>query len=145
MISFDTNVLFPALEASHPHHTRARDFLQALSESQVAICELVLIEVYVMVRNPATARRPLEATEAASLIHTLRTNPAWRLVDYPGGLMDPVWKVAAEPGFARRRVFDARLGLTLLHHGVTDFATVNLKDFAGLGFRRVFNPFEAAA
>lgn len=140
MISFDTNVLFPGLEPSHVDHARARAFLEGLPAGRVAICELVLTELYVMVRNPATARRPLGAPEAARLIHTLRTNPAWRLVDYPGGLMDGVWNAAAAPGFARRRVFDARLGLTLLHHGVTDLATANLKDFAGLGFRRVFNP-----
>lgn len=142
MISFDTNVLFPALEPSHPHHSRARSFLQALPAGRVAICELVLTEVYVMVRNPATARRPLGAAEAADLIHTLRTNPSWRLVDYPGGLMDAVWKAAGEPRFARRRVFDARLAFTLLHHGVTELATANVKDFGGLGFQRVFNPLE---
>jgi toxin-antitoxin system PIN domain toxin len=140
VISFDTNILFPALEPSHPHHTRARQFLEGLSAGPAAICELVLTEVYVMVRNPATARRALGAAEAADLIHTLRTNPAWRLVDYPGGLMDGVWRAAREPGFARRRVFDARLGLTLRHHGVTEFATANVKDFAGLGFQRVFSP-----
>lgn len=142
MISFDTNILFPALEPSHPHHSRARAFLEALPAGRVAICELVLTELYVMVRNPATARRPLGAAEAARMIHTLRSNPAWRLVDYPGGLMDAVWKAAAEPGLARRRVFDARLGLTLLHQGVMEFATANVKDFAGLGFRRVYNPLE---
>jgi len=30
--------------------------------------------------------------------------------------------------------------LCLVAQGVREFATVNLKDFAGLGFRRVFNP-----
>ena len=39
-----------------------------------------------------------------------------------------------------RRIYDARLALCLLAHGVREFATVNVKDFAGLGFRRVFNP-----
>ena len=29
---------------------------------------------------------------------------------------------------------------TLLAHGVTDFATANVEDFEGLGFRRVWNP-----
>jgi hypothetical protein len=56
--------------------------------------------------------------------------------------MDRVWQAAGQPGFARRRVFDARLGQTLLHHGVTELATANAKDFAGLGFERVFSPFE---
>lgn len=142
MISFDTNVLFPALEARHPDHRRARVFLEGLPAGSVAICELVLTEVYVMVRNPTIARRPLGPSEATALIHTLRTNPAWRLVDYPGGIMDRIWQAAGEPGFARRHVFDARLGLTLLHHGVTELATANVKDFAGLGFERVFSPLE---
>jgi toxin-antitoxin system PIN domain toxin len=140
VISFDTNVLFPALERSHLQHRRARLFLEELTREKVAVCELVLAEIYALVRNPATARRPLGAAEAASLVHTLRTNPAWRLLDYPGGLMDGVWKAAAAPGFARRRVFDARLALTLLHHGVKEFATANVAGFAGLGLPRVFNP-----
>lgn len=35
---------------------------------------------------------------------------------------------------------DTRLALTLLHHGVTEFATVNVQDFKGFGFSRVWNP-----
>jgi toxin-antitoxin system PIN domain toxin len=141
MISFDTNVLFPALEPSHRDHRAARAFVEGLS-GRVAVCELVLAEIYVLVRNPATARRPLGAGEATSLVERLRTNPAWRLVDYPGGLMDRVWRAASAPGCARRRIFDARLAVTLVHHGVEEFATANEKDFAGLGFRRVFNPLD---
>jgi hypothetical protein len=33
--------------------------------------------------------------------------------------------------------------LTLTAQGVDDFATVNVKDFTGLGFRRVWNPLAA--
>jgi hypothetical protein len=54
--------------------------------------------------------------------------------------MDEAWKLAARTGFPRRRIFDVRLGLTLLHHGVTRFATANVKDFEGLGFQKVWNP-----
>jgi hypothetical protein len=32
--------------------------------------------------------------------------------------------------------------LTLRRQGVTDFATANVKDFKGFGFRRVWNPLE---
>jgi hypothetical protein len=32
------------------------------------------------------------------------------------------------------------MGLCLVMQGVQDFATVNVGDFGGLGFRRVFNP-----
>jgi len=141
MIALDTNVLFPALEASHGNHAAARTFVDGLPAGEVAICELVLMEIYVLVRNPATCRRPLGSAQAAAVIRRLRTNPNWRLIDYPGGLMEGVWRAAAKPGFARRRIFDLRLALTLLHHGVQDLATANVKDFAGLGFTRVLDPF----
>lgn len=33
-----------------------------------------------------------------------------------------------------------RMAFTLRHYGVTHFATQNLKDFQGFGFREVFDP-----
>lgn len=39
---------------------------------------------------------------------------------------------------------DARLALCLMAQGVREFATVHVKDFAGRGFRRVFNPLTRA-
>lgn len=142
MIALDTNVLFPALESTHEHHAAATAFLNQIPAGELVICELVLIEIYVLVRNPAVCRRPLGAKQASALIRTLRTNPSWRLIDYPGGVMDEVWRAAAAPTFARRRVFDARLAVTLLHHGVRELATVNVTDFANLGLARVWNPFD---
>jgi predicted nucleic acid-binding protein len=40
---------------------------------------------------------------------------------------------------ARRRIHDARISLTLRHHGVNERATTNVKDFEGFGFARVWN------
>jgi len=37
-------------------------------------------------------------------------------------------------------IHDTRSALTLLAHGVREFATANVKDFGGLGFKRVWNP-----
>lgn len=140
MIAFDTNILFPALESSHSDHASARSFLQSLDRQEGVICELVLMEVYVLIRNPKVCRNPLSSSAAVTLIQKLRTNPAWRLVDYPGGLMAQVWKACESPGFARRRVFDARLAVCLRHHGVAQLATANVSDFEGFGFDRVWNP-----
>ena len=149
MTSCDTNILFVALEASRPGHGQARGFLDSRREdSEFALCELVLVELYVLLRNPVIARRPLGVGEAAAIIHSLRSNPRWDVLDYPGpaaGVMDTVWQHAATPGFARRRVFDTRLALTLRHHGVTAFATANEKDFADFGFKRLWNPLDAAS
>lgn len=139
MISFDTNLLFPALEASHADHEPSRLWLSSLA-GPIGISELILMELYALVRNPAVAERPLSPAKAVALIESLRTNPRWRLLDAPSGLMAEVWRRAAEPGYGRRRIFDARIGISLARQGVTDFATRNVHDFQDLGFARVFDP-----
>jgi hypothetical protein len=53
---------------------------------------------------------------------------------------DQFWPRLRGKDFARRRAFDWRAGLSLIHQGVTEFATVNLKDFQNFGFTRVWNP-----
>jgi predicted nucleic acid-binding protein len=58
-------------------------------------------------------------------------------------VMGDVWKLAAARTFAVRRIIDARLALTLIHHGVREFATTNVRDFRRLGFDRVWNPIQA--
>lgn len=148
MTSCDTNILFAALEASRPGHAAARAFLEGRRDDpEFALCELVLVELYVLLRNPAIARRPLSAGAAVEIVQRLRANPRWDILGYPGPaarLMDELWKQAAQPGFARRKVFDARLALTLRHHGVREFATANASDFTDFGFERVWNPMEAS-
>ena len=64
---------------------------------------------------------------------------------YAAQVMDAVWRHAATPAFARRRIFDTRLALTLRHHGVAEFATANVKDFRDFGFNRVWNPLSEPA
>lgn len=140
MLSIDTNILFPAFESTAPSHESARAFLASHQSNQTfVLCELVLVELYLLLRNPAVVERPLSAPAASALCQTLRQNPCWRLVDH-APVMDKVWLRAAEPDFSRRRIIDARLAETLIHHGVTEFATVNQRDFRGFKFHRVWNP-----
>ena len=111
---------------------------------EVAICELVLLELYVLLRNPAVLQKPLDPPDAASIIQEFRQHPTWMLIDYPGQpstIMKEVWRSAAQPNIGRRVVFDARLAFTLRHHGVAEFATRNDAHFAGFGFSRVWRPF----
>jgi predicted nucleic acid-binding protein len=103
------------------------------------VCELVLVELYILLRNPAVVARPLGAKAAAAVCQAYRRHPCWRLVEH-GPVMDQVWRLATGESFARRRIIDARLARTLQHHGVSELATVNTRDFAGLGFTRVWNP-----
>jgi uncharacterized protein len=144
MISCDTNILFPACDATAANHQAARTFLAHYSnDAQFCLCEQVLMELYVLLRNPAVCRTPLSATDAIAVVQSFRSNPHWRIVDVvlDASISDMVWQQAGQDGFAYRRIFDVRLAATLLHHGVTDFATRNSMDFAGMGFARVWNPF----
>ena len=149
MISFDTNLLLYSINQDCGEYDGARAFFSSLSSSpgSVAICELVLIELFVLLRNPAVLKSPLDPTDAVAIIQEFRQHPNWRLIDYPGdtsSVMNDVWAWAGQPDRGRRVVFDARLALTLRHHGVTEFATRNETHFAGFGFSRVWNPLASA-
>ena len=140
MIGIDTNILIYARVATAPLHAKAVAFVEQLTaEPGVVMAELVLVELYIALRNPAILLPPLDAMSAAAECQHFRSHPHWALAEN-AEVMSAVWQDAAVAGFARRRIIDVRLARTLLAHGVTDFATVNERDFQGLGFARVWNP-----
>lgn len=141
MIAADTNIFLYALNADAPEHPRARAFLdQHVDDSEFVLCELMLVELYVLLRNPAVLRRPLRAEAAVATVQHFRRHPAWQLIDHNPDVMDDVWRAAEQREFARGRIYDARLAFTLRRHGVTHFATRNVKHFDGLGFQSVWDP-----
>lgn len=143
MISVDTNILLYAQNQDCPEHEQARSFLQRCADrSDVAICELVLLELYQLLRNPAVVQQPLEAGIAAGICRAYRGNPRWAVIEN-APVMGQVWKVAGRAGVARRQVFDARIAFTLIYHGVDEFATRNTSDFRNFGFARLINPIDA--
>jgi uncharacterized protein len=142
LLSIDTNILLYAQNRNCPEHQQARAFIeQCVAREDVAICELVLVELYQLLRNPAVLASPLNAPNAASVCMAWRNNPRWALIEN-APVMQKIWHIAQRPGIARRAVFDARIALTLRHHGVTDFATRNISDFEGFGFTHLINPID---
>ncbi len=140
MISVDTNILLYAHNADCGEHPAALEFVRHLgARDDVLVCELVLVELYLLLRNPAVLGRPLGAGDAVEVCRAYRSNRRWRLVEN-APVMETVWSSAGARQFARRRIIDLRLALTLQHHGVTEFATANVKDFQESGFTRVWNP-----
>ena len=141
MISCDANIFLHACNAQSPLQRQAAAFFaEHADDAEFAVCELVLMELYVLLRNPAVVTNPLSAPAAVEICHGFRRNPHRRVVDYPGSLMAAIWQRVAKPETARRSIFDARLALTLRHHGVTQFASSNEKQFGEFGFERVWNP-----
>jgi len=147
MISLDTNLLLYAYSTAAPEHLRAREFLNSLSSrDDVALSEFILAEFYLLLRNPAILPRSLSAAVATRVIQDYRRHPRWRILGYPRDTVaahDALWTLAATSDFPRRRLFDARTAISLQLHGVTEFATANVKDFQAFGFSRVWNPLVA--
>jgi predicted nucleic acid-binding protein len=57
MISLDTNLAVYAANSSMPGHAAARGFLESLgSRDDVVVCELMLVELYLKLRDPRTSR-----------------------------------------------------------------------------------------
>ena len=140
MQSFDTNIAVYAANANAPQHAKAFAFIESLvSQRDVAVCELMLVELYLKLCNGKIFAKPLSAPQASAVCQIYRDNRAWSLIE-DAPIMHEVWPLAAEKDFSFRRIIDVRLAKTLLHHGVTRFATANVKDFEGLGFEKVWNP-----
>ncbi len=122
----------------------AAAFLEELQDREdVAISEFILLELYGLLRNSVVFRRPLSAARAATICEEFRRHPRWQVIGFPPDsrrFYDAFWPRLRKESFARRRADDWRTALSLIEQGVTDFATVNSKDFVGFGFARVWNP-----
>lgn len=141
MESCDTNILFYYLNSDCPENkSSTKYFEKKFSDRNFAICELVLAELYVLLQNPTLIKSPMSANQAMQVIRNFRANPYWKLIDYPGGIMDEVWESAHKKDIKRTQIYDTRLAMTLKHHGIKTFATRNKKDFECFSFLNVVNP-----
>ncbi len=145
MLTVDTNLLIHAADPDSPHHQSARDFFCEVDArgDEFVLCELVLVELYMQLRNPAIFAKPYTAKESAAHCQALKENPAWRCVDYDPLVAPKLWQWARTTQAGFRQMIDARIAFTLLHHGVTRFATANVKHFKEFGFDEVWNPLAA--
>ncbi len=142
ILSADTNLFLYAANPDSPHHEAAQAFFaaEAAGKQRFLLCGLVLVEIYLQLRNPAVFRKPRSAREAAAFCQTLRANPAWEHGDYEPEVAADLWRWAAATKGGFRQIIDARLAFTLRHHDVTHFATANVAHFQGFGFASVWNP-----
>lgn len=142
MLSADTNLFIYAADSRSPYQNEAIRFSQESVENgeEFVLCELVFVELYMQLRNPAIFPKPQSPKEASAYCSNLRSDTGWRNIDYHPAVSPKLWKWAATAKSGIREIIDARLALTLRHHGVTRFATANVKHFQGFGFTDVWNP-----
>ena len=96
MLSFDTNLAVHAANGDSASHGSCRSFIESLAARRdVAICELMLVELYLKLRNGRILARPLTAAQATAVCTAYRSNQAWQLIDC-APVMDDVWEVAAK-------------------------------------------------
>ncbi len=140
--------MLPAVESTNPYHARAAAFFESLDPREdIAISELVLLELYVLLRIPVVLPRPLGAARATAVCTAFREHPRWQVASLPvdhRAFHDAFWLRLRKDAFARRRAFDWRVALSLLQQGVTHFATANIEDFSGFGFAKVWPPLVGA-
>lgn len=142
MLAADTNLFIHAADSESPHQGDAIRFFESAvgGDEEFVLCELVLVELYMQLRNHAVLRNPQSPREAAEYCARLKNETGWRHVDYDPAVSAKLWKWARETTSGFRDIIDARLALTLRHHGVTRFATANTKHFQNFGFTEVWNP-----
>jgi len=142
MLTEDTNLFIHAADPDSPHHAKAREFFRGLASQgeEFVVCELVLVELYMQLRNGAIFVKPYSTREAADYCQAMKANPLWRCVDYDPKVSSQLWKWAAETKAGFRQIIDARLAFTLRHHESTKLATANVKDFKSFNFEKVWNP-----
>jgi uncharacterized protein len=139
-LAIDTNIFVYSLNSDSTVHEAARSFvLEASRKDDVVISDLVLVELYLLIRNKAVFPRPYSAVEAAEVCRRLRGNPHWQVVECRP-IMSRVWEDIDQVNFPRRQLIDLRLAHTLHAAGVRRFATRNTRDFADLGLFEVFDP-----
>jgi toxin-antitoxin system PIN domain toxin len=144
VLSIDTNILLYAQNRDCAEHARARTFIEGCAlRDDVAICELVLVELYQLLRNPAVLAQPFSAPDAAAVCMSWRSNPRWALIEN-APIMNQLWRIAEWPDLPRRALFDARIALTLRYHGVRAWATRNTADFEAFDFAQLINPIDDA-
>jgi len=140
-LSADTNLFLYAANPDSPHHDKSVEFFsEFIATYDFIVCELVLVELYMLLRNPSVLARPLSSKKATEFCNQLRGNAAWQHVDYEPAVSQSLWQWAHTTKTGFRRIIDARLALTLRHHGVSAFATANVKDFGDFGFDTLWNP-----
>jgi len=142
ILAADTNIFLYAANAASPHHEEAQRFFaeEAAGQQRFLLCGLVLVEIYMQLRNPAVFKKPKSSREAAAFCEVLRNHPAWEFGDYEPEVARSLWAWAASAKSGFRQIIEARLAFTLRHHGVTHFATANTAHFGGFGFAKVWNP-----
>src|SRR4051812_41566029 len=99
MLSFDTNLAVYAANSRDPRHEQAREFLNGIkTDPGVAVCELMLVELFLKLCNARIFANPWPPAEAAELCHAYRNNRIWKRIE-SAPVMDEVWKWPAKPGF----------------------------------------------
>jgi len=145
MLTADSNLLIHAADPDSIHHEPAKAFFTSAAQGteEFVLCELILVELYMQLRNASIFAKPYTAKESAEYCLALKKNPMWRCIDYDPLVSEKLWAWAIDTKAGFRQIIDTRIALTLRHHGVTRFATANVKHFKSFGFAEVWNPLKA--
>lgn len=142
MLLIDTNILLHAFNEDLPSQEAVYGWLTSIQqEEDAAISEFILAELYGLLPNPDMAKAPT-GRRGSRRSHSDLPQPStlaahWLPDGKPTAARCPL---AKSPPERVRLSSPLRPPLPMTVQGVTEFATVNVKDYEGFGFRKVWNP-----
>lgn len=136
MIALDTNILISLLVQSQPEHSRAREWVLAVSEP-LATTSTNLAELFRLLTHPRVFPSPLSLSKAIDLVQEFIEQFEVKILDES----EDWWLKLKEllkwiPSLSGNEIFDARIALCLRAHGVKEICTLDA-DFAKYPFLKI--------
>jgi len=134
----DTNILVYAYDASEgKKHKASGDLLmQIWKEGGGVVCLQNLMEFFVVVTGKV--ERPIEVTEARTIIEDFLKSERWKIVDRDSDTFLRAVNLVSEHGI---HLWDALIAACMEENNITEIVTENSKDFERIPHIKVTVPF----
>jgi predicted nucleic acid-binding protein len=138
----DSNILIYAFERSSEYFEKSKNLLFDLSnKGKLYICDVSLIEFFQVITNSKKFSKPLSPKEALSIIHEIVYGDSFIILYSNEEILKNAFQNILEYKVIKYGIYDHLIAMILKNNNISDFFTVNDKDFRKYNFLNVINPF----
>ncbi len=133
-VFIDSNILVSHLIYEHPHHEKAVTILNQLldDEATLVLSPQIIGEAYAISTSPKRVEKPLSLEQFQSMVLSFLSDPAVDFVSPGIHAMRLALETGVKTNAISYKIFDLILYGTMLEHGITKIATINVKHFRNL-------------
>ena len=130
-IGVDTNVLVFADDASNPHYSKAKGYLEDAIKGDITLClsHQILAEYFSVITNPQRVRQPLSVEEAKERVLFLNRTRRIKKIYPKRSTLKRCIEFCAKNQIYGIQVFDVYFATVLLDNNIHKLITQNTKDF----------------